>query len=97
MANAMMAAEELALVFDTVAYDGATAMSAGRRQRLDGTFKTIVSVRLAVHDHLKGFVVLVAACFALAHTHSFRLGDGRCSRAIRWQVQPVPSAHPRQQ
>src|SRR6185436_13248252 len=62
--GAMRATEERTARFDAVADDFAAAMTALRRQRMNGAFKTIEVVRNAVHHNFDRFVIFVAARFA---------------------------------
>src|SRR3989442_9088941 len=58
----MLAAEERAVLLQPVADDVDTAIFAGRRQRVDGALEAIERVGRAVQRHLKGLIVVVAAC-----------------------------------
>jgi hypothetical protein len=57
-----------------MADDLAPAMFASRGQSVDRTLEAIEGVRATAHDHLEGFVVVIAADFALRHLHTSRFG-----------------------
>src|SRR5688572_3720208 len=65
--GAMIAAEILAARLQPVADDADAARGAMRRQSFDRALEAVIGVRLAVHDHLEGLVVVVAAGFASGH------------------------------
>src|SRR5690242_6017713 len=69
----MRTAVKYAVGFHAVSDHPAAAMGAGRRQRVDGTLKTVEHMRRAGHTDLKAFIVYVAAYFTsqpLASLHS---------------------------
>jgi hypothetical protein len=53
--------------FHAVANDAAAAMGARRRQSVNRALKAVKRMRLAAHNHLKRFIVLITA--HLADTH----------------------------
>jgi hypothetical protein len=69
----MSATEDFAVVLHTMTDDSAATLRAGRRERLNRAFEAVECPPLATHHNLKGFVVVVAADFALSHVVSFRL------------------------
>src|SRR5262245_25628452 len=71
--SAVVAAEELAASLQPVADDPDAAGCAMRGQRLDRAFETVISMRLAVFDHLEGFIVVVAAGFTSRHGAASKL------------------------
>ena len=73
--GAMLAAEKCAFLFEPVTDDMNTAISAGRSERMDSALKAIEGVGPAVHAHLKRFVVVISACFALGHDCRHSVGE----------------------
>src|SRR6266571_7206900 len=65
--GAMVAAEELAFLFEAVTEDMNAAIVAGWSQRMDRTLEAVEGVGGAVHAHLKRLVVVVSAGFAFGH------------------------------
>ena len=65
--GAMLAAEKCAFLFEPMADDMNTTISAGRSKRMDRALKAIESVGPAVHDYLKRLVVVISARFAFGH------------------------------
>ncbi len=63
----MGAAVEGSICLYTMPNDLAAAVLTGRSKSGDGAFKTVEHVRPTSHEHLKGFIVLVAAHFTLCH------------------------------
>ena len=64
----MGTAEELALGFDTVTNDPASAVIAGRSEDVDCALKAVEDVRVSItHPDFECLVVRVAAEFAGAH------------------------------
>ncbi len=70
MLGAMDAAKDATLRLHAVADNAAATMIARRRQGMNGAFKAIEGVRLAVHHHLKTLVILIAANVAYSHRFS---------------------------
>ena len=65
--GAVLATEERAFLFEPVADYVNAAMPASWSECVDRTFEAVKGVRSAVHDHLKGLVVIVSAGFASCH------------------------------
>ena len=59
--GAVLAAEERAVLFESVTDDADAAVLAGRRQRVDRAFEAVEGVGGAVHAYLKRLVVIVTA------------------------------------
>jgi hypothetical protein len=47
--------------------DLAPAMVTGRGQSMDGAFEAVEDVRLASHDDLEGFVIIIPTYFTSSH------------------------------
>ena len=56
-----------AFLFEPVADDVDSAISAGRSERMDRALKAVEGVSRAVHAHLKRLVVFISARFASGH------------------------------
>ena len=67
----MGAAVQHAARFHTMPDNLAPAVLAHRRERMDGAFKAIKEMRLAVAHHFDGFVVIVPAHFSFRHNASW--------------------------
>jgi hypothetical protein len=63
----MDAAEDLPLFFNAVSDNPAAAMRTFRREQMDCAFEAVEHVSLALNRHLKRFIVIVSADFALSH------------------------------
>lgn len=63
----MIATEKSTRLLQSVPDDADTAMSAGRRERMNGALETIEGVRPAVHCDLEGLVIVIAAGFTGSH------------------------------
>jgi len=63
----MGATEHLPIRFHAMAKDLAIAVRTARRQGMGRTFKAVKHMPLTGHDDFEGFVVIVAADFALGH------------------------------
>ena len=63
----MRAAIDFAVPFDAVADDFAAAMSATRRERVNGTFETIEHMHPALRLHLEALVIIISADFTFRH------------------------------
>jgi hypothetical protein len=63
----MRAAEDRAVMLDTMPDDAAAAMRAGWRERLDRTFERVEDHGAAGHPNLEALVVVVAALLASRH------------------------------
>src|SRR5262249_29457899 len=87
--GAMLAAEESAFLFEPMADDVDAAVLAGRRQRVDRALEAVEGVGRAVHAHLEGLVVVVAAGFASGHGDLVS-GWGDCHHNRR-PAAPVPA------
>jgi len=66
LAGAVGTTEEDTVNFHAVTNDLTPAVDTLGRERMDGTFKTIEHMRIAMHAHLKTLVVLVSAHFTFA-------------------------------
>ena len=71
--GAVLAAEKCAFLFEPVTDDVNTAIRAARSERMDSALKAIEGVGPSVHVHLKRFVVVISARFALCHDAAIRL------------------------
>jgi hypothetical protein len=69
MLGATRTAEHHASVFHPVSNHAAAAVIANRGQGVNRAFKGIEGMLMAVERHREGFVVIVAAGFALRHGH----------------------------
>jgi hypothetical protein len=63
----MLATEEGTFLFEPVTDNMNAAIVAGWSEGMDRTLEAIEGVGLAVHAHLKRFVVVVSAGFASGH------------------------------
>jgi hypothetical protein len=70
MARAMIATIQLASFLHAVPDDSATAMRTRWCQCLDRALKTIEGVSMAVHNHVEGLGILVAAGLTSCHMAS---------------------------
>ena len=68
--SAVSATIESTLLLQAMPDDLRSAVAACRSQRLNGALKAVKRVRLSIHHYLKGFVVIIAACFANRHGHA---------------------------
>ncbi|MDB6154697.1 MAG: hypothetical protein JWL90_3150 [Chthoniobacteraceae bacterium] len=68
----MDTAENLSIFFNAVADHAAAAAWAGRRQRVDCTFKTIEGVAFPADNYFEGFIVFVSADFTFSHIVLFK-------------------------
>jgi hypothetical protein len=66
-ARAVRAAEKLSLRFIAMAHDLAAAVSAARSQHVDCAFKAVEGVRLSIHNHLEGLIILISARVTACH------------------------------
>ena len=92
----MVATEHPAAFLQAVADDAHAAMRARGRQPMDRTFKAVKRVSLTLRNHLKGFVVVVAARVAFRHvdllltvTHYLRNLVLRAGRGLCAGTHPV--------
>jgi hypothetical protein len=65
--RAVVAAEKLAVSFQPMADDAATACDACRRHRLNCAFETVKRHRPTAHRHLKRFIVVITASVTFGH------------------------------
>src|SRR5215831_20368444 len=65
--GAMLAAEEGAVLLESVADDADAAVLAGRRQRMDRALEAVEGVGGTVHADLKRLVVVVSTDFTSGH------------------------------
>src|SRR5262245_9083343 len=65
--GAVRAAIHRAGLLEPVANDGAAAVRADRRERMDRAFEAVERVTFSGDRHLEGFVVVVSAGFASSH------------------------------
>jgi hypothetical protein len=65
--SAVLTTEEGTFLFESVTDYVNAAMPASWSECVDRTFEAVKSVGSAVHDHLKGLVVIVSAGFASCH------------------------------
>jgi hypothetical protein len=72
----MIATEKSTRLLQSVPDDADTAMSAGRRERMNGALETIEGVRPAVHRDLKRLVIVIAAGFTGSHDIHLHLWRG---------------------
>jgi hypothetical protein len=67
MAGAVDAAIHIPIRLNTMPNNFTAAMVTDRRQRLHGTLEAVEHMRDIRHDHFKGFVVVITACFTPCH------------------------------
>jgi hypothetical protein len=63
----VLATEKVAIGFQTVTDDMATARVASWRHCLNGTFEAVKGHHATSHRHLKGLIVIVAASLTFGH------------------------------
>jgi hypothetical protein len=81
--GAMRAAEDLALSFDAMTDDLATAVWTGGRERMDGAFEAVECMRLPSDDHVETLIVVISANFTLRHMDSgFELWDSQPAELV---------------
>ena len=91
--GAVLAAEEGAFLFKPVADYVNAAMPASWSECVDRTFEAVKGVGSAVHDHLKGLVVIVSAGFACCHNGlPFAVGQPASVGRVPQTVHRVPRA-----
>lgn len=66
-AGAVGAAIHITIRLNTMANNFTTTMATDRRKCLHGTLEAVERVRYVRHDHCKGFVIVIAACFTPCH------------------------------
>ena len=65
---AMITAEHYPAFLQAVPNDSNTAVRAGGRKLVDGTFETVERIGFIRKDYLKSFIVVVPASVAFRHT-----------------------------
>src|SRR5687767_6566760 len=68
LGGAVGAAVERTAAFDAMTDDLAAAMRALGRERVNRAFERVERMRLPLHGHGEGLIVVVAAYFALSHS-----------------------------
>jgi hypothetical protein len=64
----MIAAEHCPAFLQAMPDDSNTAVGAGRRKLVDGTFEAVKRVGFIRNDYLKSFIVVVPASITFRHT-----------------------------
>lgn len=85
MRSAVRTAVHRAASFHSMPYDTAAAVFTLGSQRLNGTFKAVKGVSVAVHVNIKRFVIIVATGFTFHHRilHSLDIRSAfRCGSAL---------------
>ena len=96
--GAVIAAEHPAALLQPVADNAHAAMRAGGRESMDRAFKAVKRVGLALRNHLKGFVVVVAARVAFhrdATQATRRRRDGPAALQFQQELGWLPANHDR--
>jgi hypothetical protein len=87
MAGAVLAAIEVAILFDAVTNDRTATMGASGSEGLDGALEAVKRVGFAIHDDFECFFVVVAAGFTDFHKHPFFPGSAAKPPSIHLAAQ----------